>query len=273
MSKKIEPYKDIALIYDEVRPSYPEDLIQDIITATNLGYGDKILEIGAGTGKATVQFAEKGYRVHAIEIGKDMGEVLRDKCAKYNDNVSIDIASFEEWNPQNSDKYDMIYCAQAFHWIDSGIKYKKCYDLLKNNGFLILFWYNASEDKAEQTKIINKRVNETINKYVDNYYVNNKQLERNVHSGVYKEDERKTEIEESQLFKIVNKIEYRSEIRNTAEQYLKARKSVPAFASILDGLNGDIIHKMEEEIKDIVTINGGYVGTLFDFSLYITKKK
>lgn len=83
MSKKIEPYKDIALIYDQVRPSYPPQLIQDIITATNIESDSKLLEIGAGTGKATVQLAKKGFKIHAIEMGKDMGEILCNKCRQY----------------------------------------------------------------------------------------------------------------------------------------------------------------------------------------------
>lgn len=33
---KIEPYKGIANTYDEIRPSYPEKLIQDIISRTDL---------------------------------------------------------------------------------------------------------------------------------------------------------------------------------------------------------------------------------------------
>ncbi|WP_113671082.1 class I SAM-dependent methyltransferase [Vallitalea guaymasensis] len=273
MDNKIEPYKDIALIYEEIRPSYPEELINDILKITNLNYKDKILEIGAGTGKATVQFADKGYKIDAIEIGKDMGEVLINKCKKYDSNVSIEITSFEEWNPQNTTKYDVIYCAQAFHWLDNNVKYNKCYNLLKDNGFLILFWYNASEEKTEKTKIINQRVNETINKYVDNYYDNKKQIERKNHSGIYEEDERKAEIEGTQLFEIVNKIDYRTEIKNTPKQYLNAKKSVPAFASILDGMDSGIINNMEKEIEDIINDNGGYVGTLFDYSLYIAKKK
>ncbi len=55
-------------------------------------------------------------------------------------------------------------------------------------------------------------------------------------------------------------------------EVLKAQKSVPAFASILDRLDDENIHKMDKEIKSIININGGYVETLFDFSLYITKK-
>lgn len=47
--EKIEPYKGIATIYDKVRPSYPEKLIQDVISKTGIGLSDKLLEIGAGT--------------------------------------------------------------------------------------------------------------------------------------------------------------------------------------------------------------------------------
>lgn len=67
--KKIEPYKGIAGTYEEIRPSYPEKLIQDVISKTDLKLNDRLLEIGAGTGKATIQFADKGFRVQAIELG------------------------------------------------------------------------------------------------------------------------------------------------------------------------------------------------------------
>ncbi len=83
MIKKIEPYKGIAEIYDEIRPSYPEKLIEDIISKTDLSLNNRILEIGAGTGKATVQFAKKGFAINAIELGEDMAAILKDKCTSY----------------------------------------------------------------------------------------------------------------------------------------------------------------------------------------------
>ena len=70
--------------------SYPEELIHDIIEIAKLQSDDRILEIGAGTGKATIQFANMGYQIRAIEIGEDMAEILRDKCADYS-NITIDV--------------------------------------------------------------------------------------------------------------------------------------------------------------------------------------
>lgn len=271
MSEKIEPYKDIALIYDEVRPSYPEQLIKDIIEATNIKPNNTLLEIGAGTGKATVQFAERGFKIHAIEIGKDMGGILTEKCRIY-PNVSVEIASFEDWLPQHNGKYDMIFCAQAFHWLDVAVKYKKCHSLLKEDGHLILFWYNASGEETEETKKINQKINEIIHKYVDRPYGEKKAPERITHTGVYKNDERKAEIEDSNLFEILDIFHYSTEIKNNAEQFLKAQKSVPSFASILDGLDDKTVQKMDEEIESEIDKNGGCVGTIFDYSLYITKR-
>ncbi|MBH1939742.1 class I SAM-dependent methyltransferase [Mobilitalea sibirica] len=271
MIKKIEPYKDIALIYEQVRPSYPAQLIQDIIAATNIGLNSRLLEIGAGTGKATVQLAEKGFKIHAIEVGKDMGEILVDKCVIY-PNVSVEISSFEEWTPKHNDKYDMIFCAQAFHWLDATIKYKKCHDLLKENGYLILFWYNASADMTKETEKINQKVNEIVRKYVDRHPETRNKPERNTHSGVFENDERKSEIETSGLFEILDILNYKDETKNNAEQFIKAQKSVPAFASLLDELDDKTIQDIEEEIKSEINNNGGYVGTLFNYSLYITKR-
>lgn len=70
-------------------------------------------------------------------------------------------------------------------------------------------------------------------------------------AGIFEDDERKAEIESSGLFKLVERVEYVSEIRNNAEQYLKVIKSVPAFASILDGLDDKTIDNMDREIKEV----------------------
>lgn len=269
--EKIEPYKGIAGIYEDIRPSYPERLIQDVIKKTDLKLDDRLLEIGAGTGKATIQFADKGFRVHAIELGEDMAEILKDKCTHY-PNVSVDVAPFEKWSCPDNEKYDMIYSAQAFHWIDKKVKYKKCHELLKDNGYLVLFWYNPCDDKLPATKEIEEKVNRIIEKYVSTYCANNGKPERRVHDGVTSNDERKAEIESSGLFDLIEKLEYTQEIRNNPSQHLKAMKSVPVFASILDGLDDKTIYEMDNEIIEVINSHGGYTSGLFKFSLYITKK-
>ena len=271
MTSKIEPYKGIAATYEEIRPSYPEELIEDIILKTGIQFSDRLLEIGAGTGKATIQFARKGFTIHAIELGEDMASILKDKCAEF-EKVTFDVIPFEQWNYEGNNVFNMIYCAQAFHWLDPKIKYEKCHKLLKDNGYLILFWYNSYDSKSPNDTERQNKIDRIVNKYASNYFINDKSSQRRKHDGIYKEDERIKEIEASGLFTLVEKIEYLHETRNNVDQYLKVMKSIPTFASIFDGLNDVSIKNMNNEIKEVINEYGGYVSSVLNFSLYITKK-
>lgn len=268
---KVEPYKGIAGIYEEIRPTYPKQLIQDIIDRTGLKPEDCLLEIGAGTGKATMPFAEQGYRIQAIEIGEEMADILKDKCSGY-PNVSVEVVSFENWENPSGQKYDLIYCAQAFHWIDIHTKYQKCHDLLKENGFLVLFWYQPSNDKLPETLAIDEQVQMIIDRYVQQAHTDTGKPERREHTGVTDQDARREEIINSGLFELTDKFVYTESVSNGPEQYLKAMKSVPAFAAFLDGLEDTIIKQMDQEIAEIVIEKGGSVDTLFDYTLYIARK-
>ena len=271
MASKIEPYKGIAAIYDEIRPSYPQKLIDDVIAKTGIKLSSRLLEIGPGTGKATIQFAEKGYSIHGVELGEDMATILRYKCRQY-ENVTVDVAPFEKWTNKDSDGYDMIYCAQAFHWLDPKLKYEKCHELLKNDGYLVLFWYNSSDGNSPIAKERQTEIAKIVNKYVSKASVKDDNSQRREHDGVYKEDERLKEIESSGLFTLVEKIEYLQETKNSAEEYLKVMKSVPAFMSLLDGIDDMSISYMNNDIKEVINKYGGCVTSFLNFSLYITRK-
>ena len=59
----------------------------EFITTTNyidkyLNKGDRILEVGAGTGKYSLYYAKKGYRVDAIELVEANIEVLKTNIEK-----------------------------------------------------------------------------------------------------------------------------------------------------------------------------------------------
>jgi protein-L-isoaspartate O-methyltransferase len=64
----------VAEADDRARPSYPPALVGDVLEFVGLdpGSGDRVLEVGAGTGKATVVFAERGANVVALEPSAEM---------------------------------------------------------------------------------------------------------------------------------------------------------------------------------------------------------
>jgi len=141
-------FDEIVEAYDLRRSEYPGELFRDIFQYVGTGADKKAVEIGAGTGKATVPFLNAGYRVTAVEIGENMSEFLNDKfknCMNFN----VVNAAFEEISlVENS--YDLIYAASAFHWVDPTVGCPKAYRLLKMGGVLALFRYNVIAAEGEE---------------------------------------------------------------------------------------------------------------------------
>ncbi len=67
-----------------------------MIELVNLPDSARILEIGTGTGKATVLFASKGYTIHCLEPGRNLTAVASKKLHSY-PKVVIETVKFEDW--------------------------------------------------------------------------------------------------------------------------------------------------------------------------------
>jgi SAM-dependent methyltransferase len=133
-----EEFDRSARYYDEIRPGYPDELIRDIITLSGIPRNGKIIEIGCGSGQATLPFAQKGYEMLCLDIGKNLLNIAKHKLSKYK-NVKFRNISFENWISEN-EKIDLLISATAFHWINPEIGFSKAAQILKNNGYIALFW-------------------------------------------------------------------------------------------------------------------------------------
>ena len=120
--------------YDRIRPTYEPQIIDDFATLARLDSGSRILEIGCGTGQATVALAQRGYRVTAIELGARLARIARRNLADYRD-VEIIVAPFEEW-PLAEQQFDAVVSANAFHWIDRAVRVPKALEALRPGGSL-----------------------------------------------------------------------------------------------------------------------------------------
>lgn len=132
-------FNRIAHDYDEVRPDYPEQLIADVIALSGITDGGSILEIGCGTGQATIPFAKREYSMLCLDIGEELAALAREKCRAVYPNVEIQIQSFEDWDPEGR-IFDLAVSATAFHWIPPEIGYPKVARVLKAEGCLAFFW-------------------------------------------------------------------------------------------------------------------------------------
>lgn len=161
-----QTFDEVAILYNAVRPRYPEALFSTLIDITNLGANAKLLEIGAGTGQATKPLAEDGFQITAIELGSSLAEVAKQELRDYT-NVQVINTSFEEaeFLPRT---FDLVFAATSFHWIDPSVKYSKTHELLKDSGNLaIIHTHHVSDEKGDRFFYDSQPIYERYN-FLDN---------------------------------------------------------------------------------------------------------
>jgi SAM-dependent methyltransferase len=128
----------VADLYDRSRPSYPEALVDDILEYAGAAKADRAVEVGAGTGKATVLFASRGLSVTAIEPSAEMATIARRNCAGF-ENVTIEETEFERWRPPGH-QFRLVFSGQAWHWVSPQAGYAVARAALCDGGALAVFW-------------------------------------------------------------------------------------------------------------------------------------
>lgn len=128
----------VAELYEHARPSYPEELVDEVLAFCGAARGDLALEVGAGTGKATRLFASRGLEIVALEPSVEMAAVARRACAHV-PHVTIEQAEFERW-PAPETKFALVFSAQAWHWISPDVRYARAHAVLRPGGELAAFW-------------------------------------------------------------------------------------------------------------------------------------
>lgn len=127
-------FTEAAEPYDRVRPGYPPRMFADLAELAGAGPGCRVLEIGCGTGQATVPLAERGCRVIAVELGADMARMARRNLARFPE-AEVVTAVFEDW-PLPDEPFDMVIAATAFHWLDPDVRVDKAAEALRLGGAL-----------------------------------------------------------------------------------------------------------------------------------------
>jgi SAM-dependent methyltransferase len=130
-------FDEVAELYDRARPSYPDALIEDVISQTAIPPQGQILELGCGSGQATEAFARRGFSLVCLEPGPQLAALARSRLARF-DSVEVVSSTFERWScPVGF--FDLVISAQAFHWLDPTIRLRKAAEALRPGGHLAVF--------------------------------------------------------------------------------------------------------------------------------------
>ncbi|MGH2808564.1 MAG: class I SAM-dependent methyltransferase [Actinomycetota bacterium] len=132
-----QTFDGVAEMYDSARPDYPPALFDDLADLADLDPSSSILEIGCGTGKATMPLAERGFNIRCLEPGANLAALATRKLAQF-PHVHVTPEPFETWDAQGS-KFDLIFAATSWHWIDPETRYSKAASLLGPRGHLAFF--------------------------------------------------------------------------------------------------------------------------------------
>jgi SAM-dependent methyltransferase len=125
-------FNEAAEIYDQVRPSYPGCLFDDLFNL--LPAEPVIVEVGPGTGQATKDLLARGASVHAIEIGPAMAAKLRSNLPS--DRLRISVGDFEA--TAIAAGADAVFSATAYHWISRAAQSDRPAAILRLGGVLAI---------------------------------------------------------------------------------------------------------------------------------------
>ena len=123
----------VAEAYERFRPGYPAELFDTVMTYAGQPVRTA-LEIGAGTGKATRVFAQRGIMVTAVEPDGAMLAELRKHVPA---NVKAVQAAFEDL--RSGESYGLVYAAAALHWTNPEGRWPRMAALLEPGGVFASF--------------------------------------------------------------------------------------------------------------------------------------
>ena len=140
-------YSPAAEAYHQVRPRYPQALIDRVIEIAQLSADSTLLEVGCGSAIATPAFAALGCRMVCVEPNPDFYRLAQKTCESY-PKVELQNCAFEEWELAPG-KFDAVLAASSFHWISPEIGYPKAAAALRPQGHLILLWNKELQPRNE----------------------------------------------------------------------------------------------------------------------------
>jgi ubiquinone/menaquinone biosynthesis C-methylase UbiE len=129
--------------YDRTRPSAPP-VIADILTQLiHTPRPALVVDLGCGTGRSTLMWAERAERVIGIDPSEDMlGEAIRRLATTpHATNIAYQ-AAFARQTGLAAGSVDVVTCSQAFHWMEPSSTLAEVARILRPGGIFAVYDYS-----------------------------------------------------------------------------------------------------------------------------------
>jgi len=141
-------FDEVAAEYDRNRPLYPDELVDQACQVAGISHGDRVLEIGCGSGQLTRSLVARGLHVRAVEPGRNLITLAR-KNLEGAGAVEFTNARFED-APFPHEHFRAVFSASALHWVDPKVSWLKIADVLHPGGTLALVSYFGVEEERSR---------------------------------------------------------------------------------------------------------------------------
>lgn len=226
----------MAPLYHRARPRYPDALFNDLFEVTRLAPPARLLEIGPGSGIATLVLAERGFQVVGVEMDEGMALAARENLARW-DYVEIVTSSFETY--ASDERFDAILAFSAFHWIDPSERYRKAASLLRDSGFLIV----------ADTRLVATPDGDPFFTEVDEDYED--VLGERAHApGAPGLEGLHDQINENGFFSHLSEHRYGWEVRHTAASYIELLDTVPWYRALEPSERVELYARIRRRIEE-----------------------
>jgi SAM-dependent methyltransferase len=127
----------VADLYDAARPGYPTQLFDALGTLE----GRTVIDIGAGTGIATVELLARRAKVVAVDVSPEM--LAR---AKARNSRLVAVVSDGAQLPLRDVSADCACFAQSWHWMEEGRRVQEVARILRAGGLWAAWWSQPRAD-------------------------------------------------------------------------------------------------------------------------------
>jgi SAM-dependent methyltransferase len=244
-------FDEIAELYEQFRPGYPRQLVDDVIWLSGVPRGGRVLEIGCGTGKASVLFAERDFRMTCLEPNPNMARIAERKLAPFPD-ARVEVTTFEAWQGATA-AWDLVVAAQSFHFIDPAIGLTKVAGALRAGGALAVFLNDPVRDNSP----VEQRIQEAYARLAPTL------------AHVPPESGPEDRIDRSGLFETVVMARYPWSTTYTAAEYMGLMETQSPHRL----LPGEQRAALLEAIHDAITNHGGSLTVNYLLSLRLAKRR
>lgn len=163
-------FDGLAKTYASARPDYPDAAMRFVLEGLTAGDARsdsaiRVLDIGYGTGISANALLRAAASMHppmqlhveGVEPGADMRAVASTRGPQ----IAALHATRAEDTGLPAHSWDLIVCAQAFHWCEPHAALREFHRLLRPGGRLALIWNLRQESTDALTDVYNRVVTTT----------------------------------------------------------------------------------------------------------------